>query len=314
LSADSPSRSATVAAWIGLAASLVLLLVPLPVDRDSPTVRALQDALHLPGFALFTVLLDTVVRGVGPRRALPATLWIAGLVAGLTELVQHFSARTPSWSDFFHNLLGIGAGCMAVLVWRSPRCRRWRIPFGLGLTAAVIGAGSLPWLGARDAIRRQAEAFPMLGDFEAAWEERVWIPQGKDGRGETRAVPSPEHATHGSRSLEVTTVAAAWAGVRVIFETPPTWSRTQGLCFDLHHPGDDAFQLGIRIDAADGERFTAEATVPPGTSHHRIVPANLRNRRRSLAESGDVPIKAVVFHLGDHPLPRRFHLDRVRLE
>ena len=101
--------------------------------------------------------------------------------------------------------------------------------------------------------------------------------------------------------------------MRVVIRDPLPWPSSRLLCFDIFNPGTE-FELGIRVDGIDGERFSGMVRVAPGANQCRIPPEALANRERSLAAPPAFASQAIVFHLGASPATRTFYLDNVRLE
>lgn len=311
-----PSSSAFVLLGGGVVLlGVLLLLAPLPSAGSSAAWRALRDALHVPFFALLLVLVHALLLQVKPGAAGWA-LWraivIAAVIAVASEWAQAFTSRTPSRRDLLYNMLGIAAGAALILGARL-RGSRW-LPAGLagvaGLWLAALWVAGGPWLAAVAAERRQAAAWPLLGDFEEAWESVAWVPQGSGGEGPAAATFAPAHATRGRQALHFEARGAVWAGVRVLLAKPRPWPDSRALCLDVFNPG-DAFDLGIRVDWSDGSRSSAQVRIAPGANRCRVTAADL---------AGPVPHHAapaattIVFHLGAAPSHRGFYLDHVRLE
>lgn len=297
---------------------LGLLFVPLPDGLGSPWGQALQNAVHLPIFALLlTLIYAALLRlGSGSRTtallvAIPLTL----ALGGASEWAQPFTSRTASWRDFLANFAGVAAASVTIAgTWRKDArlfpC--WLVAI-VGTWAVSTFLVTRPVLLALTAEREQSKAFPHLGDFEEEWERILWIPQGDGGDRPTQATLERAHSTHGHQSLKVDTSGARWAGVRILVQNSLPWPEARLLRFDIFNPGDE-FKLGIRVDSVEGDRFTGEIRIAPGANRCSLPPETLANRDRNLTEPATFASKTIVFHLGESPATRRFYLDNVRLE
>jgi hypothetical protein len=297
---------------------LGLLFVPLPDGLRSPWGQALQNAAHLPMFALLLTLNYAVLLRLGPgsrKRALLVAIPLTLALGGASEWAQSFSSRTASWRDFLADFAGVAAASVTIAgVWlkdaRLFPC--WLVTIA-GTWAVSTFLVTRPLLLALSAERQQSKAFPHLGDFEEEWERILWLPQGDGGNRPTQATPQPAHSTRGRQSLKVETSGARWAGVRILVQDSLPWPEARLLRFDIFNPGNE-FKLGIRVDSVEGDRFTGELHIAPGANRCSVAPETLANRDRNLSDPAAFASKTIVFHLGESPATRSFYLDNVRLE
>ena len=295
-----------------------LLFVPLPNPPSSPFGIAVNNALHLPLFAILTALVYLIARrltAVPRARLLLIAMALTAAGGAASEWLQALFGRTSSLEDFLFDVLGIAvAGAAIAVAWRreQPRFRCWLLALaGLCIVALLIVAHPI-WL-ALKAKDFQARAFPLLADFESGWESMVWIPQGQKRGGSTRAKIVRSNATRGSHSFEIHSRGADWAGVRLRLAKPVSWDGMDALSFDLFNPGDE-FALGVRIDRRDGVRFVTGFEIRPGANACRLPLASLQGERGTISGSGQFAAERIIFHLGESPPERRFYLDNVRLE
>lgn len=280
---------------------------------------ALQDTLHFPLFALLTFLIYAVIRQLlkGPRgRALTFAILIACLLAGTSELAQTQFSRSASWRDFRFDLVGVAVAAAVICVrWQrnSPFFHRWLGALAVFGCAAALVVAHPAWRASK-AQDRLKSAFPQLGDFEDEWESLLWIAQGDNGHHPiTTATRSSSNPSRGKYSLKVDSGGATWAGVRLLLDTRLSWKGHGALHFDLFNPA-DGFELGVRIDGFDSERFSGSVRVAPGSNHCRLLFSELKDQDRTIADLDQFEAEKVILHLGKTPAKRSFYLDNVRLE
>lgn len=147
----------------------VLLLVPLPHVWSLRWRAALLDLGHVPLFAAFVVALR-----FGTRLSLVACVSIAVAVAGLGEVLQDFTGRTASWSDWLNGSLGALAA-MAVLLAGSQRRISSRRAIGLLLLAVALVTWPVVQVAPTlyDAVEGYRE-MPTLAGFQTEREMRRW--------------------------------------------------------------------------------------------------------------------------------------------
>jgi len=154
-------------------------------------------------------------------------------------------------------------------------------------------------------------------DFEhpAVLDELVW----KCG---TLYRLSPEHATSGISSLEVTFspgppgVGERYPGLSLT-DFNPDWSGRRALVFDAHNPESAALRLTLRIDDREAprypDRFNRSFTLSPGDNHIAIPLGELvtSGTKRTLDPRR---IQRVMFFLANPKERHTLYLDRIRLE
>lgn len=250
----------------GLLVSLGLLLVPgLEAPRDRILSR-LQDLLHVPLFAVMTVLLIRLfsARG-GPVRGTALALAAAAGLGVAAERVQPWVGRTAEGGDILLGLAGsaIGAGVLWI---RRVRAGITRAVL-LGVVVLLL-AGALVPLGTalvdRALARRQ---FPLLGSFECGAELGRWTANGCELR-RTR-----EGATDGRWALEArVTQQIEYAGLFLV-DMPRDWRRATSLRADLFLAAPNAAQVWVRLDDQASRdywtRFQKMILLKPGSN--RVV-------------------------------------------
>jgi hypothetical protein len=280
---------------------------------------ALFDALHFPLFALLTLLIYaclTILIRCSPMRCLLLAMSIVSIMAVSSELAQPLFHRTSSWRDFCFDLIGIAAAAGTIfLSWKRNTPGFLRLAAVLGaLFLASIAVVAQPALRAARAQNQQADAFPLMGDFEHGWESLMWHAQGKTSEQPvTASRVGSDHSSQGNYSLLIRTDAASWAGVHLLFGKRLAWSDRHSLHFDIFNPA-DRFELGVRVDGFDDERYSGAVQIEPGANSCRIRFEELANRELTLADLDQFEAKQITLHLGEPPATRTFYLDNVRLE
>ncbi len=291
-----------------------LLVLPLRAP-GLPGGGRLLDAGH----ALLGGALALAVLGV--LRVLPAlgrrpwrARWLAGALAtaylGALELVQGaLGTRTASATDLLADALGAAAFlCLAAAL--EGRRRPALGPLAAG--AALLGVAWAPvWLDALEA-RAARQRFPLLYSFEGAAEVA------RLGAHGARLERDPGWATHGAASLRVELEPGPWPGV-VLAGAPGDWRGYATLVLDVK-VGDGA-ALGLELKVGDeasstdayAERYNRRYELAPGTHALRVPLEEVARapvgRRLDLGA-----VRWLELFAPDLVGPRRFWLDRVRLE
>jgi len=269
-----------------LALLMLLLLVDLPVPAAANgAARHLWNLLHVPLFALVTLLLFRILRRSRGRSVLLAVLLAVG-----SEVAQQFTPRTPSAADLCADFSGIA---LALVILGSARWRRRTI---LGLAAsALLVPTLLPWVAEARALHARRQAFPSL--LRPGLPSGLWQAQGST-RLEVESIDGG-----GGTGLRVTTAAGSYEGLRYGVPDGVAAAGYTGLRLTCVNPG-EAFELGIRADGADGTRQSSRVRVGPGRS-------TLEAHWPPLPGGGDL-LRLVLF-TGEHQPARRFLLVEARL-
>jgi len=154
-------------------------------------------------------------------------------------------------------------------------------------------------------------------DFErpAVLDELVW----KCG---TLYRLSPDHATSGDNSLEVTFysgppgVDESYPGLSLI-DFGPDWSGYRTLVFDAFVPGEKAISLALRIDDRENpdyaERFNTAIPLTPGSNHIAIPLAGLLTSGSKRQLNLDEILEVTLF-LANPQERHTIFFDRIRVE
>lgn len=150
-----------------LALAAVMLLAPLPRSWGAGWRSELLNFGHVPLFAGAVVSLRLWFRSSIARPA-----FLAVLLAGLAEIVQHFFDRSASFADFLYGVCGSLAGAGLI---RAANRRSWRRASAwLGLAVVFVAwpiVRSGPVL--LDAVEGHRD-FPILADFRTEREMKRW--------------------------------------------------------------------------------------------------------------------------------------------
>jgi len=291
--------------WL-LVVAAVGLFAPIPSALDRPPLSFYQDLVHIPLFALVFFALQVEMQArfaVRPRTVLVTTI----LLAGAVEILQQFTTRDPSWTDFVLGSAGAG------LAWTASALRPYT-PARFALVAAMIAlvvAAALANV-RRELLReeRLSARFPVLGEFSDEDEFSRW--QAKGGTDIRLVGPNQGHA---AGALEIGTVPNA-DGPGVSTEGfPADWSSYRWLEWTADVPGQRPLPLTVRVDDDLGERFglryTTVVNLEPGRHVYRI---DLRNAAASLAHPLNLQSIGELHFFLDSPRERHiFMLTGVRL-
>lgn len=272
-----------------------------------------MDAVHVPYFAAITVLITFCIRHCSWRnRVLAASLCVL-VWAGAVELIQPLTGRTRDIIDFRNGAIGVSIAAAALL------SRRGRPILVLAGTIA-LGYALAPTWREYKAERERTLGFPMLGDFEKAFELKLWITpdSGEPPPHFTQIARSAAYASHGRYSLEVTITgggrgANGLPGVRFLADGQ-NWSAYRMLAFDVFNPG-SPFELGLRLDDANStdrtNRYNGSVQVVAGWNHFSLSLARIAGEPEKGLDLRK--IRRLLFYT-DGESDRKFYLDNVRLE
>lgn len=254
--------------FAALALSLFLLICPLPpaIQSDSWTSVAM-DALHVPAFAVLTIL----VRHLFARKSSLFAVIISILLAGGVEVIQGVTGRSPSWADF-------GLGVLGTLLipwglWLRPRCPR--IVTGMAIALPALLLTGLPLFNMSAVRTRLIQDLPRLGfSPERGWSS-AWHPH--DGS-LTKVL-----VTSSGRTLQVEVSGGSYRGVSFL-PGSQDWSVYRQLELRIWNPG-TAFPLGLRIEdqqsgQAHHRRFNGAFVIPAGRSEHSLPLEEIANGPR----------------------------------
>lgn len=293
----------------GLAAVVVAFgLAVAPLPREGILTSELQDALHAIGFAVFTfVLLHAIERSAPATRRwthLGLALAFALALAVGTEGIQKFTPRDSDPFDFARDLLGIAIGTAAAAVpWVRTLPARTLL-----VVAAVIGTGAAlsPLYSTLRALDARQARFPVLHDFEEAWERLFLATRGGDLR-----FDSEGHA-------RLTLIEGNYPAL-IVREFPSDWSGYDRLAFRIAAEGDVPTDVAIRVDDVlhDGtyhDRFQTRVRVDAEwrdvTIPLRAIREGPRDRHLDLSAVKTV----VLFGTPNTPRPLVLRVDDLRLE
>jgi VanZ family protein len=300
--------------WLLLAAICgATLFIPFRFENDALFYILLMDAAHLPGFFALTMFTHRFWPWASPpcARRLRAASAVA-LFSIAVEIIQPLTGRSSSLTDLIN---GIAGTLLAfILLASTDSARRTSIRIALiPLSAACLVAAFLPAWRESAGMRWRAANFPLLADFEADAELRLW-PEIGEG---TTATRSAAHASHGQFSLRVsTTPSATWPGVRLI-AGGRDWSAYGTLAFDVWNDG-PAFVLTMRVDddfphQQREDRFYRDLPLANGWNRFRLplseIESSPRARKLNLRA-----IRTVAFFIDTPKAAHTFHIDHVRLE
>lgn len=223
--------------------------------------NALNNTLHVPWFALVTLLLW---RLIGPKPTV--VLAVAFVIAGLSELVQLTTERQPSWYDWFLDL--VAASCtVGVLSVSGVGRAGHRLLIAGWLSLAVVAALAQPaWVASGRFY--QASIWPALIDTS-------------DPRGSIYAVPNTETELVNSdvpwqdgpaRALRVQLTDRPWPGIH-LKTLRRSWRDFDELVVDVfvEAPGIERFYIASRIVGSGGTAAWQEFALAAGP-HRLVVP------------------------------------------
>ncbi|MEO1245998.1 MAG: hypothetical protein AAFX56_09995 [Pseudomonadota bacterium] len=258
----------------------------------------LQDALHAPGFAAYTLALLWVFRGARARHTLVVVLAVTTAIVG--EAAQIGSPRDASMLDFARDLLGIAAALSIDAYWRWRRSRAvGRRIAGAALAVALTAAtlSHLSWLAYLEtAVRQNA---PALTDFGSLWTRGILHTIG-DERLEF------DRRTAGNGLMTVRLTGSRYSGIRL---TPlRDWRGYEQLEVSLAADASGPLSVVLRIidenhDYRFDDRFNQTLSVDNSTVSLIVDLSDVvdapRNRKLDAGHITDVAIFALQPREGD---------------
>lgn len=243
--------SARMAAVLGSAAAVLLLLWPVQIQPQGHYWTAVGGSLHV---WLFAGLAWLVGRALKPSHR-GWFLWIGlAILSAGAEGLQSQVGRSAEWSDWLYGMGGAACLC-ATGRWRGGR--RW-------LPVLALSLFPLAW--EMDRIRMETQAFPVLAQPGTRWSSRGWSLNGV-AMTTTREEGFKLTRTSDARGL-------SYPG---FFREPtrPDWRGIQALRVPIFWPESSPAIFAVRVDDLPGnppyaERFQKEFTVAQGWNSVRI--------------------------------------------
>jgi len=310
-----PTRAAILlsAAALGVA---VQVLVRCP--RGSLLMSAAFDAGHVPlyGLVALAVLYASITFGSRPGRP---HLWHYILALGVTlalgalaEILQALGLGDGNLGDFGRDAIAAAAFLLAAVSFdqriiprtaagqprRTIAGRPWRALAGI-LAAALLAIALTPVARTAIAYVKRNAAFPMICDFEDAWE-RTFV-HVRDAELELGPAPTGWTRDAGGRVGRITFSPAVYPAL-IINEPYPDWRGYDRLIFEVYSELSDPVALVVRIDDAHhnnayADRFNRRLLIQPGANRIAIPLADIeqapRGRTMDMARVQGVVLFAV---------------------
>ncbi len=285
---------------------------------------------HLPGHTLFWYTLQDAGHGlifltlslalcvcfhllfsIPPTRVV---LWVFGVClafGGGAELVQALVGRSPSWGDFWLDVLGTSAGLSLYLSSLSNGPVRW---------ICLLLAFALMWIDLSTPLRvhwaenQRQKQFPVLADFDNRWLNG-FVRAADTARWQT--VPAPvAWRGHDSIVARLDQFPGDWPGLH-LFEVEPDWSNYTVFSFDVFNPSQTVARVTVRIsDIAHNhmypDRFNRMYKFKPGAQHIEISLDKVRSAPRT-REMDLTRMKAVIIYTYRLNEERTLYFDNIQL-
>jgi VanZ family protein len=151
----------------------------LPGLNNSVVEHGIRDGLHILVFAAFAVVVFQYMKTSGIVIAIFASMFVAALIGGLSEAIQHLSGKQANVLDVGRDLSGAALGISARLLWSlATDDRRSRFIQGMSRSVSVlfglaIVAPSLYWL---SIIGLGQLTSPVILDFDQWWNKHIYSP------------------------------------------------------------------------------------------------------------------------------------------
>ncbi|MCC7463310.1 MAG: VanZ family protein [Gammaproteobacteria bacterium] len=234
------------------AALAAVMFVDLPGGRR--WLEVLQDAGHVPAFALITACLLRLQPGAMTALRLARAVAAALLLGATVEVIQFTIGRDASWADIGRDACGALAAA-AWLLWRdAPAARRRARRLALLSLCAALLIGFWPLIECARAYRHRQERFPLIADFSSPLDlyflRPVYPPF------ERGCLPGAMAGTSCRRwAVYAAYTPATWAGP-VFEELLPDWRGRHALCIEVSNPNAAAFTLVVALQdrAYSGQR------------------------------------------------------------
>jgi hypothetical protein len=260
-----------------LLATLVLFVgLLLLVNWHFPATngwRVIQDFSHVPMFAALTAAIYCFLR-FPPRVAGGPALLIAAIsaiaIGAVTELLQSYVGRSGSWSDFRHDLLGIGAALCAIAAFDARLALMRGLRGGAAMLAIVaLGVAATPVAQMYRAYAYRDANFPELAAFRDG-REKYWTL----ARGVRREIDGD--------ALVIEFGPDQYPGVSW-YEPVPDWRGYRSLVVEVTNPNDVPLEITLRIhDRAHTSEYADR--------FNRAVGLRPRERRRIVVSLEEVRV------------------------
>lgn len=240
-----------IAAALAVAVLASVTFVDLPGAQRWTEV--LQDAGHVPAFALVAACLYRLLRTATPARPAPvrgAVLAATGAAAlgAMVEVAQHYLHRDASLGDIGRDACG-AVGAAALLLLLDGRAQRDRSPLQLlaVLTVAATAViAALPLIDCARAYRHRHALFPVLADFRSPLDLYFLRPADPPF---ARQCLAPARGAGQCRdwALYAPYTRTTWAGP-VFEEMQADWRGRRELCLEVSNPNPQPFTLVVALN------------------------------------------------------------------
>lgn len=268
------------AAALALAVLAAVTFVDLPGAKRWTEV--LQDAGHVPAFALVAACLYHLLRTATPAWPAPvrgAVLAATGATAlgAMVEVAQHFLHRDASLGDIGRDACGaVGAAALLLLLdSRAPHDRGLSRLLAILTLAGAAVIAALPLVDCARAYRRRQALFPVLADFRSPLDLYFLRPADPPVARQCLATARAEHQCH-DWALYAPYTRATWAGP-VFEEMQADWRGRRELCLEVSNPNPQPFTLVVALndDAYAGDvadRYTGLTRIGAHTRRTLCLP------------------------------------------
>ncbi|MGV3486841.1 MAG: hypothetical protein ACO1RT_20670 [Planctomycetaceae bacterium] len=274
------SKRLVVVAVVVFSITLVGLLAPMPFQ--SRAGERFADFLHLPAFAVLTIialaLSDRFVSSSLITRLL-TTLFVV-FASDCIELLQARMGRTASLHDVIANSSGAAAALLVRLSLGRNRASRYSLQLIAALLVVTISVGPLRSL--LD-VWHQQRAPATLASFRSAVELERWYVESADVRIVSQAEGNFPHAN--GNALEVSLRPGKFPAIQ-LQHLHRDWTGYESLAFELTRPDTESVSPLV-IQLRLGSRMPDRNAVPAITRRFAIQPGEHRSIRLSLQELFD---------------------------
>lgn len=231
--------------WLWLLAAIVMVVVFVDLPGGRRWVEVLQDAGHVPAFALVTLCLARLQAGALSAPRLLRAAATAILLGAAVEVLQYFLGRDASFADLGRDACGTLAAAAFLHLHAVPAPGAAARRLALLLLCAALFTGLWPLLECARAYAHRRAQFPVIADFASPLD--LYFLRPVDPPFERFCLtPLAPAAACPRWAVYAPYTRTTWAGP-VFEELAPDWRAWRELCLEVSNPYAGAFTLVVAL-------------------------------------------------------------------
>lgn len=290
---------------------IALLFVGGPQLFDTRSFKNFWDLGHIAMFALLTAIIIRDSKWLNKKKLIVQFILIISftiVLGALIEGIQLLIGRTSEFIDIWRSIVG----SLIAFVFFKDYSNKNKIVVNIAKVFVLFLLLVAAWpliKSVTDEIQAQID-FPVIGDFENAFELEKWY-------GHSYLSIDDEFVVHGNCSLKADLLTIKYSGISISY-FPADWKQYSKLKFNVYNSDDESLQLTCRLhdkyhNNNYNDRFNKTFTFNPGWNEIAIKLEDIINapadRLMDISEMKNFALFAINL-----PERKTIYFDYLRLE